>query len=408
MDNLLYIAPQDSLPYTDGGKIGVFFPVRELAKKYNVFYAFPYDKNESDVISKYKPYNITAIPFTMDKKDDYSKYPRTLFSELSFKFSKYFNKEFLEIMDKTVKENDIKIIWVSSAQMAKYAVELRKRHPELKIFLREHNIEYMLVKQYIRSRKNIFMKLIAYYEYRKTKRYEIGLWDKFDKVFFISDTDIRTAKKYNKNVDESNLIYDGMEFINIDESIKSEPNSFIFTASLKSYQNENNLRCFIYNIWKPFSKKVPEVKLYLTGNKDDFLLQKLRMTKQELDDNNVINLGFVDDIKKTILSKMYVVSPTLFGSGIRLKVLEGMSLKKLVFVSDIDYDMASCLKDMENVLHYSNAYDFYEKYQKTVNNPELCKQITENAYKTAKENFDWEKYAQKALISLNKGAKNEL
>ena len=407
MPNLLYIAPQDSLPYTDGGKIGVFFPLRELAKKYNVFYAFPYDKNENDVISKYKPYNITAIPFTMDKQDHYSKYPKTLFSELSFKFSKYFNREFLEIMDKTVKENDINIIWVSSAQMAKYAVELKKRHPELKIFLREHNIEYMLVKQYIKSRKNIFMKLIAHYEYRKTKRYEIGLWKKFNKVFFISDTDIRTAKKYNKNVDESNLIYDGMEFVDIDENIQVEPNSFIFTASLKSYQNENNLKYFIANIWKPFVKKVPEAKLYLTGNKDEFLLQKLKMTKEELEKLNIINLGFVDDIKKTILSKQYVVSPTLFGSGIRLKVLEGMSLKKLIFVSDIDYDMASCLKDLENVLHYSNADEFYEKYQKTINNPELCKQITENAYKTARENFDWEKYAQKAFVFLTEETKNE-
>ena len=69
MKNILYIAPQDSLPYTDGGKIGIFFPLKEFAKKYNVFYAFRVQNIQEDTISKYKQYNITAIPYQMDIRD---------------------------------------------------------------------------------------------------------------------------------------------------------------------------------------------------------------------------------------------------------------------------------------------------------------------------------------------------
>ena len=402
MNNLLYIAPQDSLPYTDGGKIGIFFPLREFAQKYNTFAAFFVKEVNPDIISKYKQFNITAIPFQMNLKDNYINYPKTLFSKLSFKFFKYYNKDFLNKLSEIVKEKNIDTVWIAHAQMAKYAIELKKQFPHIKIFLREHNLEYMLVKHYAKSQTNPLMKLIAYFEYLKTKKYEISLWKKFDKVFFISDSDIDTAKKYNKDIDDSNLIYDGMEFTDIDKNIETEENSFIFTGSFKLFQNENNLKYFIKNIWIPFSKDFPEAKLYLTGNSDDILQNKIKMTKKELSQNNIINLGFVDDIKRTILSKQFVVSPTMYGSGIRLKVLEALSLKKVVFVSDIDYKMAKCFKDMENIVHYSDVKDFTQKYKTINSNPEMYLEIAKNSYNLTEEFFNWKKYIEKAESQMCK------
>ena len=402
MNNLLYIAPQDSYPYTDGGKIGIFFPLKEFAKRYNVFYAFLTQEIKDDTISKYKEFNITGIPYQANLKDNYKMYLKTVFSNLSFKFYKFYNKDFLKKLSQIINEKNIDTIWVCHAQMAIYAIELKKQYPNIKIYLREHNIEYKLVKQYLNSQKNLFIKMICFLEYLKTKKYEINLWKKFDKVFFISDTDIKTAKSYNNEIDDSNLIYDGMELTKIDENIEVEENSFIFTGSLKSFQNECNLKNFIKNIWVPFYKQIPEAKLYLTGNQDDFLFSKLKMTKQEFEQNNIINLGFVDDIKRTILTKQFVVSPTLFGSGIRLKVLEALSLKKVVFVSDIDYEMAKCFNDMENIVHYANAKDFIEKYKTINSNSNLYFEISEKGFSLVKENFSWYNYINKVESQIKK------
>ena len=185
-----------------------------------------------------------------------------------------------------------------------------------------------------------------------------------------------------------------MEITDIKENIEVEPDTFIFTGSLNSFQNQNNLNYFIKNIWIPFSAKVPEAKLYITGDKEEILLYKLNMTKELLSKYNIVNLGFVDDIKQTISSKQFVVSPTLYGSGIRLKVLEALSLKKVTFVSDIDYQMASCFKDMENIVHYSNFEDFYNKYLKLKEENSLLNQIENSGYNLVSEFFNWEKYAK--------------
>lgn len=404
MKKMLYIAPQNSLPYSDGGKIELFFPAKYFLKYFNLTIAFPIPNIDDNLYKRYQEHNINILPFQLDTKDNYLKYPLTLFSNLSFKFSKFYNKNFFEKINKYVNENQIDVIWCSAAQMAKYAIELKKKNPHLKIYLREHNIEYKLVKQYSKGCKNPLMKIISYFEYLKTKVYEVSIWDKFDKVFFISDTDLATAKRFNRNFDETNLVYAGMEISNIQENFETEPNSFIFTGSLKPFQNQNNLNYFIKNIWIPFVEKVPSAKFYVTGNKEEVLLEKLKMTKQQLDNNNVINLGFVNDIKKTILSKQFVVSPTLYGSGIRLKVLEALSLKKITFVSDIDYEMASCFKDMENIVHYSDFEDFYNKYQELKNDKSLCDKIEQNAYNLVPEFFNWNRYVEKVVKEiLNSG-----
>ena len=245
------------------------------------------------------------------------------------------------------------------------------------------------------------MKLISYFEYLKTKDYEIKIWEKFDKVYFISDSDLAIAQKYG-NCTNENLIYDGME---IDDNINEdyEDKSFIFTGSLSSFQNKNNLKNFIETIWKTFIIEYPENKLYLTGNSDYSLENKLDISIDELNKLNIFNLGFVEDIKKTIRSKKYIISPTLCGSGIRLKVLEGLSLKRPVFVSDIDFEMCSKFNDMDNIVHYSNPDDFFKKYALLENNMELYNKICNNGFLLVKEVFSWDNYIEKLLkdFSLN-------
>lgn len=394
IDKILCIAPQCPLPCIDGGKIGIFYPLKYLAQKLNVFFTTPVLNINEDIINEFNMYNIKYYPFELNTNDDYFKYPSSLLKPLSFKFNKYFSPLYLKYIEKIIIENQINILWINAPHMAIYALNLKKKYPYLKIYLREHNIEYDLVLQYARSQKNIFMKMFSYIEYYKTKRYEVSLWNKFDKVFFISDTDLAEAKKYG-DFNDDNLIYDGAEPDFYNEQI--EEHSFIFTGSLTSFQNQENLKYFIENIWKNFHYYNKEAKLYLTGNDNKKLENKLGYPIEYLNSLNIINLGFVDDVQRTIASKKYVISPTLYGSGIRLKVLEALVLKKIVFVLDTDYKMCKYFKDMENIIHYSDVNNFISKYNLLEKDKLLYNKIIINAFNLSTEIFSWNKYAQKLI-----------
>ena len=392
---ILCIAPQNPLPYTDGGKIGIFFPLKYLAQYSDLYFSCPVKQIDESDIENYSKYNINFYPFTLNTEDNYWLFFKSLFTPRSFKLTKYYNKKYFVYLKKLIKENNIEILWINSLHMAIYAIKLKKIYPHLKIYLREHNIEYKLVKQYSQNCKNIFIKIISYFEYLKTKAYEINMWKKFDKTYFISDSDLAIAKKYGDYSTE-NLIYDGVEIEN-DINLNFEEHSFIFTGSLASFQNKNNLHNFIEKIWKHFITQYPNNKLYITGNSDSILEKKLRLSLTELNKLNIYNLGFVDNIKKTIRSKKYIISPTLYGSGIRLKVLEGLSLKRPIFVLDTDFLMCKKFKDMENIVHYSNIDNFSNKYLLLENNTDLYNKICNNGFLLAKEVFNWDNYVKKLL-----------
>lgn len=392
---ILCIAPQNPLPYTDGGKIGIFFPLKYLAKYNDLYFSCPVQKINNNDIRNYKEYNIKFFPYFLNTKDNYKFYFKSLFTQRSFKLEKYYNKKYLKYLVNLVNENNIEILWINSLHMGIYGIKLKKYYPHLKIFLREHNIEYELVRQYSKHCNNIFIKFISYLEYLKTKRYEINTCKKFDKTYFISDSDLEIAKTFG-NYSQDNLIYDGVEIEN-NLNIDCEDNSFIFTGSLSSFQNGKNLNNFIKNIWKPFINRYPQNKLYITGNTNKMLHDKLNLSVNDLHDMNIYNLGFVENIKETIQSKKYIVSPTLCGSGIRLKVLEGLSLKRPIFVLDTDFLMCNKFKDLVNIIHYSTVENFCSKYLLLENDKKLYDKICNNGFKLAKEVFSWQIYVEKLL-----------
>lgn len=394
---LLYLAPQNPFPPIDGGKISIYYPLIYFSKYFQVFFTFPYYK-DVDIYKTQKHLEnqgIKALPFFHNTKNDLKYLSLNFFKSIPFKWDKYYSKKFQIILDKLIEEENIRIIWVSAPHMAKYAVEARKKFPEIKIYLREHNIEFKLVEQFRDYTNNIIFKTIAEWQLNKSKKKEIEYWKIFDKTFFISDLDYNIAKGIIPEISHKFIvIYDGYELI-VSEPIKPQIKGFIYTANLKTIQNHISFKWFVENIWIPNYKifKDFDFKLYITGNSIETV--KKIISIQNLEKYNIINLGFVEDIDREILKYKYVLSPTIIGSGVRLKVLNGMACGKPVFLTPLDLSTCNVFKDMENIVSFSNKEDFLQKLFALEGNEDLYYNISKNAIETIKSYFNWNKYGEK-------------
>jgi len=387
---ILYLSPQNVIPANDGGKIGIYYPIKELAKKNKLFFAYIGKNNRKD----YEKLQINSINFEKNVTDNPIILIRNLFSKIPFKMEKYFDKRFFKILLNLVEREKIDVVISSHSHMAMYALKIKDNFPNIKIILREHNIEYELVKEYYQFQKNILLKTIAFWQYRKTKIYEISLWEKFDSVIFISDNDKKEALKYLEFNDKKyKVIYDGYNIKKTSKNIKKEKNSFIFTGSLRTIQNQVNLKKFIDEIWIKFISDNKNYKLYITGNSDEVLSKQLNRSIQELNQLNIINLGFVNNIDEVIMSKEYFISPTYIGSGIRIKILHALSLGMIVFASEKDCNMVKYFKDMENILCFKDYNSFKDKlYALTHKQKEM---ISENARMLVFNELNWSNYIKK-------------
>lgn len=397
---LLYLAPQNPHPPTDGGKISIFYPLLYFSKSFKLFFIFPVSEKNANLeqIKRFykEKYDIDAYPFYQDTKNDIKYLLMNPFKKEPFKWDKYYNQKVQNMINHIVKENNIKYIWVSSPHMAKYALIAKKQFRNLRLFLREHNIEYKLVEQFLHLTGNPIYKVIAYWQWKKTKTLEKKYWEYFDKVFFISDADYEIAMSESIYLRHKFIVlYDGYELVT-EKAVIPENSDFILTVNFKSIQNVMSFKHFIEHIWKPnISRlKAMDIKLFITGVSEREISKIIRPFS--LESLNIVSLGFVDNIDEVILKFKYVLSPTYMGSGIRLKLLNGMACGKPVFVTPLDISTCKVFKDMSNVVLFSNAENFMEKLLLLEKDTNLYINICREAIRTISDIFNWEYYYKKA------------
>lgn len=398
MEKLLVIAPQNPYPAKDGGKISIYYPLINLATYFQIHLIFTYFQPLPENVEKhFEDFGIKIYPQKINTKDSLPGILINLFSSRPYKFHKYHNLTILKKIEEIVQKEYISFIWCNHSHVAWYALQLQRKFG-VKIFLREHNIEYSLVQQVMKVSKNRLLRRFIQLQYLKTKKHEINCWKTFDRTFFISDSDFSLAKKECIECAKLHLLYDSFYEKKGRHAEKKEPYSFIFTGNVETFQNCYNLQMFITEIWEPLIKADQRWKLYVTGNKEEVIKKKI---KSDFAANNIISLGFVDDIEQTIDSKKYFISPSYIGSGLRIKVVNAMAGGAVCFLSPLDANMLSFLKDFHNIISFNNFTDFYINLKRLESNESLYNSISLQALKVG-TGFTWKDYALKVYNEITR------
>jgi len=395
---LLFLAPQNPYPPTDGGKIGIYYPVKYLSRFFEIYFITPVkhiDDKTKVSVKHFENLGVNYVPVVKNTDDKITDLLKNIFLEIPFKWYKYYSEDIYILCDELIRTKNIKYILTSAPHMGLYSIKLKQKYPNLKIFLREHNIEYSLVEQFAQFTNNPIYKTIAKWQLRKTKFMEQKYWEYFDKVFFISDFDYEIAKKVRPDlVNKFIVLYDGFEIDTKSCKSNDYKNAFILPSNVHTPQNQVSLKWFIKEIWIPSLDWIKQNNLTLSitgGSKDEWLKV---LGSKNLENLNIRILGFVEDIDSELCKYKYVLSPTIFGSGIRLKILHAMALGKVVFATPYDVSTAKAFKDMDNIVEFKTPNDFMNKYRKIQNDYSLYTSISKRAIETVKNYFNWDRYAE--------------
>ena len=101
---------------------------------------------------------------------------------------------------------------------------------------------------------------------------------------------------------------------------------------------------------------------------------------------NLNPVGEVPDAKQFILQHGLMVVPIVSGSGIRIKILEGMALGKTIIATPIAAEGLG-LTHGENILIAETAAEFAACIEKCRTDETYSKQIGRNAHRFALDNY---------------------
>ncbi|NTW33112.1 MAG: glycosyltransferase family 4 protein [Bacteroidetes bacterium] len=302
-----------------------------------------------------------------------------LFTGKSYNVERFISKKFENKIIEILSFTEFDVIQLESIFIAPY-IDTIRRYSKAKIVLRAHNIEHLIWDRLAENCNSFIKKKYLKHLAKTLKKYEYNTIEKVDGVAAITQHDA----DFFINVCSDIPIIDipvGINFENIDESQgKREFPGLFHIGSMDWIPNQEGVRWFIFNVWNEIIKTYPDLKVFLAGRNMPQWLKNLNI-------EGVIVAGEVSDAHNLMQSKSIMIVPLLSGSGMRVKIVEGMAYGNTIISTTIGAEGISCINN-ENILIADNPSEFILAIGKCLNNPDYSDMIGSNAKQLIKKMYD--------------------
>ena len=273
-------------------------------------------KKQSHYTSVYQDTNITPVGALLN-----------LFSNQSYIASRFFFKAFEEKLISILKETTFDIIQLESIFMGNYIPVIRK-YSKAKISVRTHNIEHLIWQRIIENERSFLKKNYLVLQNKRLKQFENKILQSADAIVPITAVD----EKYFRAWGINNPFFSSptglqLEKYTVDQA-KEIPFSVFHFGSMDWMPNEEAVIWFIENVWEKVLQKVPQAKFYVVGRD---MSQKVLSLKKP----NVVIVGKTESAEQVYHTYSVMIIPLLSGSGMRIKMIEGMAYGKPIVSTTI-------------------------------------------------------------------------
>ena len=302
-----------------------------------------------------------------------------LFSKLPYNAQRFISDEFSIELIKLLTEKKFDVIQLEGLYLCPYIPEIRK-YSEAIISYRAHNIEYEIWERTATLSQGMRSKYLRNLS-KRIKRFEISYLNKYDLLVPITERDGQILDSLGNNKPR-HTSQTGIDFASLVPTAKKlEFPSLFHIGALDWSPNQEGLIWFFNHCWQKIHSEYPELKFYLAGrNAPEWFERFIRLEGVEY-------LGEINDAYDFINSKAVMVVPLFSGSGMRIKIIEGMALGKPIVTTDIGTEGIPT-ESGNNILIANDADQFTDAVIKLINNRDLSDQIGSNAIGFIQEKYD--------------------
>lgn len=158
----------------------------------------------------------------------------------------------------------------------------------------------------------------------------------------------------------------------------------LYFGAMSRVDNLSAVEWFIDNVLVRFHLNQTIKFVVIGGGTPEKTLAKYKGVK------NVEFKGFVDSPAEYFQTSLCMVVPLIFGSGIKIKILEAMSGSLAVITNNIGIEGINAIAGTD-YLHCETPEEYNEAINKFIADPELAKQIGVNGSVMVDSNYNFEK-----------------
>jgi glycosyltransferase involved in cell wall biosynthesis len=303
-----------------------------------------------------------------------------LFSSMSYFISRFYFNEFEKVIIDKLKSNSFDVIQLEGLFVAPY-IPVIKKYSNAKIVLRAHNIEFLIWERHLKNEKSALKKWYLNLQTRRLKKFELQTMNELDAIVTITDID----KEYFQQLGFKKSIYTCITGVDVNaymqkNSVNVKPKTIFHFASMDWMPNQEAVMWFLNNCWQKVHQAVPDAKLIIAGREMPESLVKLNLP-------NVLVIEKVADSKTFYNEHQIMLVPLLSGSGLRIKIIEGMAYGKPIVSTAIGAEGIKYTNG-KNIMISNTADEFSNAVIKLLQNDEMRSQLEKEAQLFAEAEFD--------------------
>jgi glycosyltransferase involved in cell wall biosynthesis len=173
------------------------------------------------------------------------------------------------------------------------------------------------------------------------------------------------------------------------------PLSVGFLGALDWIPNQIGLKWFVERCWPQIHSSHPDVQFWVAGRNAPRGYEKI------LERPGIRFLGEIEKAQDFIFNRSILIVPLLSGSGVRVKILEGLTMGKTMVTTPMGAEGIPVQSGKELIIA-----DTPEAFAKAViqllDNPEHIRQLSHEAFRLASEHYQYNKAVLPFLQFLEK------
>lgn len=195
-----------------------------------------------------------------------------------------------------------------------------RRATRAPVVLRSFNVEHEIWDRLVAGEPNPVRRLLLAHLARRLRAFEIAHRNEPDAVVPITAADAATYRRLGTTV-PIHVVPVGLETARVpDRSGEGERSTFVFLGALDWRPNLEGVRWFLERVWPGVRRAVPGARLLVGGSNPPAGVER------SLSGEGVTVVGRVPDAQTFFASGAAMVVPLLSGGGMRVKILEAMSV----------------------------------------------------------------------------------
>ncbi len=273
-----------------------------------------------------------------------------LFTKDSYHIARFvseaFNTKLIELLTSTTYD----IVQLETLYLAPY-MDTIKKYSKAKIVMRSHNVEHEIWQRITDNTKFGPKKLYLHLLTQRLKRFELAQLNRYDLLVAITARDLNFFQRMGAKT-ESHVTPIGLDLADYayQSAVPSHQPSCCFIGSLDWMPNTEGVEWVLREVWPKVLAQQPTATLHLAGR--NMPAEWLTQTWP-----NVTIHGEVPSATEFIQAHEIMLVPLFSGSGMRVKILEGMALGKTVISTSLGLEGIAA-SDGQEVLIADTAEEF--------------------------------------------------